>query len=80
MAVDRVMIFSFADCTPRCLVVLHVEWAIFCLVVSMLLENVAKTFSLHESNVLLVDFLSTGVFGMSGRRALGALDILTFEV
>ena len=75
MAVGHVMIFSFADCTPRCLAILHVEWAIFCQVVSMILENVTKTFGLHESNVL-----STVVFGMSGRRALCAPDILIFEV
>ena len=79
MAVDYVMIFSFADCTPGCLDIIHVERAIFCRVVPVLLENVAKTFCLHESNVLSVVFLSTVVFGMSGRRALGALDILIFK-
>ena len=80
MAFGRVMIFSFTDCTTRCLVVLHVEWVIFCRVISMLLENVTKKFRLHESNVLSADFLSTFVFGMSGRQALCAPDILTFEV
>ena len=80
MAVDYVMIFSFVDCTPGCLAVLHVERAIFCRVVLVLLANVAKTFGLHESNVLSVVFLSTVVFGMSGRRALYAPDILIFEV
>ena len=67
MEVDSVMIFSFTYCTPICLIVLHVERAIFCRVVSILLENVAKTFSLHESNVLSADVLATVVFGMSGR-------------
>ena len=62
MVVGHVMIFSFIDCTPRCLAILHVEWAIFCQVVCMLLENVAKKFSLHELNVLLADVLSTFVF------------------
>ena len=80
MAVNYVMIFSFTDCTPRCLVVLHVEQTIFCRVVSMLLANVAKTFRLHESNVFSSIFLSIVVFGMSGRRALCAPDILIFEV
>ena len=67
MVVNCVMIFSFADCTPRCLYVLHVEQAIFCRVLSMLLANVAKTFCLHESNVLSAVLLSTIVFGMSIR-------------
>ena len=75
MAVGSVMIFSFTNCTPWWFSIIHIEWAIFCRVVSMLLENVAKTFSLHESNVL-----STIVFWMSGRQALHAPDILTFEV
>ena len=80
MAVGCVIIFSFIDCTPGCLVVLHVEWAIFCRVIPMLLENVAKTFCLHESNVLSAVFLSTIVFGVSGGRACGAPDILILEV
>ena len=62
MSVDHFMIFSFTHCTPRSLAVLHVEQVIFCRVVSMLLENVAKTFSLHESNILSADVLSTVVF------------------
>ena len=80
MAVGRVMIFSFTDCTPRFLAVLYVEWEIFCRVVTMLLENVVKTFRLHESNVLSAVFLSTVVFGMSSHRALCAPAILIFEV
>ena len=80
MAVDCIMIFGFADCTPRCLAVLHVERAVFCRVVPVLLENVAKIFCLYESNVLSVVFLSTVVFGMSGRRALCAPDLLIIEV
>ena len=66
MAVSHVMIFCFTDCIPRSLVVLHVERAIFCRVVPMLLENITKIFFLHESNVLSTVFLSTVVFGMSG--------------
>ena len=62
MAVGCVMIFGFTDCTPGRLAVLHVEWEIFCRVVPVLLENVTKTFGLHESNVLSADFLSTIVF------------------
>ena len=62
MAFDRVMIFSFIDCTPRCLIILHVERTIFCRVVSMLLENVTKIISLHESNVRSADVLSTVIF------------------
>ena len=46
----------------------------------MLLENVTKIFGLHESNVLSAVFLSTVVFGVVGRRAFGALDILILEV
>ena len=80
MAVGCVMIFSFAECTPICLAILHVEQEIFCRVVSMLLENVVKTFFLHELNVLSAIFLSTIVFGMSGRRAHCAPDILIFYV
>ena len=62
MAVGCVMIFSFTDCTPRCLVIIHVEWAIFYPVVSMILENVTKTFVLYESNLLSTNFLSIVVF------------------
>ena len=62
MAVGRVMIFSFADCIPRILVVIHVEREIFCQVVPLLLEDVTKTFHIHESNVLSADFLLTVVF------------------
>ena len=80
MTADRVMIFSLADGTPGGLAILRVERVVFCRVISMLLENVAKTFSLHKSNVLSTDFLSTVVFGMSDCRALHAPDILTFEV
>ena len=80
MAVGHVMIFGFADCTPRCLDVLHVEREIFFRVVSMLLENVAKTFCLHKSGILSADVLSIVVFRMSGCRALHAPYILTFEV
>ena len=80
MVVSYVMIFSFIDCTPRCLAIIHVEREIFCPVVSMLLENVAKTFSLHESNILSTDVLAIVVFEMSGRRALNAPNILIFEV
>ena len=75
MTVGRIVIFGFADCTLGCLVILHVEREIFCRVIPMLLENVAKIFGLHESNVL-----STVVFGVSIRRALGAPDILILEV
>ena len=80
MTVSRIMIFSLTGCTLGCLAILHVEQAIFCRVVSMLLENVTKTFCLHKSNVLPAVFLSTVVFGMSDRRALCAQDILIFEV
>ena len=62
MAVGRVMIFSFADCTPICLAILHVEWAIFCGMLSMLLADVVKTFYLHKSNILSADILSAVVF------------------
>ena len=62
MEFGSVMIFSFTDCTPRCLVVLHVERTIFCRVVSLLLGNVAKTFCPHESNFLSAGSLSTVVF------------------
>ena len=80
MAVVRVVIFSFVDCTPRCLDVLHVERAVFCRVVPMLLANVAKIFCLYELNVMSAVFLLTVVFGVSSRQALGALDILIIEV
>ena len=80
MTVGRVMIFGFADCTPGCLAVLHVEWAIFCRVIPMHLENVTKRFGLHESNILSAVFLSTIVFGVADRRAFGAPDLLILEV
>ena len=67
LTVDRVMTFGLVDGTAGGLAVLHVEREIFCRVISMLLENVAKKFSLHESNVRSADFLSIGVFGMFGR-------------
>ena len=75
MAVGRIVIFGFTDCTPGCLAILHVERVVFFRVVPMLLENVAKIFHLLESNVL-----STIVFGMAGRRAFGAPDLLILEV
>ena len=80
MAVGCVMIFSFSYCTPRCLVVLHVEREIFCQVIPMILENVAKSFGLHKSNVLSAVFLSIVVFGVADRRAFGAPDLLILEV
>ena len=80
MVVVHVMIFSFVDYTPGCLAVLHVEWEVFCQLVPMLLENVAKIFGLQESNVLLDVFLSTIVFGIAIHRAFGAPDLLILEV
>ena len=80
MAVNRIVIFGSAYYRPGGLVFIHVEQELFCLIIPMLLENATKRFGLHESNVLSVVFLSTVVFGMSGRRALCAPDILIFEV
>ena len=80
MAVDRVMIFGFTDCTIGCLAVLHVEWAVFFRVVPMFLADVVKIFHLHESNILSAVFLSTIIFGVSGHRALCAPDLLILEV
>ena len=79
MAVDCVMIFSFTDCTPRCLAILHVEWEIFHRVISVFLENVAKGLGLYELNVLSAIFLSTVIFRMAGRQAFGAPDLLILE-
>ena len=79
MAVGRIVIFGFIDCTPGCLFILHVEWVVFFGVVPMLLANVAKIFCLHESNVLSAVFLSIVIFGMGSRRAFGALDLLSLE-
>ena len=62
VTIGRVMIFSLVDVTPGGLATLQVERAVFCPVVPMLLADVAKTFHLHELNVLLADFLSTVVF------------------
>ena len=80
MKVSRVMIFSLADGTPGGLSILHVERAVFRRVIPVLLENVAKRFGLHESNVLSAVFLSTVVFGVAGHRAFGAPDLLILEV
>ena len=73
------MTFGLVDGTPRSLVVLHVERAIFRQVISMLLENAAKEFGLYESNVLSAVFPSTVIFVMAGRQAFGALDLLILE-
>ena len=79
MTVGRVMTFGLADGTPRSLSVLHVKWIVFCRVISMFLENVAKGLGLYESNVLSAIFLSTVIFRMADRRAFGALDLLILE-
>ena len=80
MVVGHTVIFDYTDCTPGCLVVLHVERVVFCLVIPMLLINVAKKICLHESNVLSAVFLLMVVFGVAGHQAFGAPDILILEV
>ena len=47
--------------------------------IPMLLENVKKIFGLHESNVLSAVFLLTVSFGVAGRRAFGAPDLLILK-
>ena len=45
----------------------------------MLLENVTKGLGPYESNLLSAVILSTVIFGMVGRRAFGAPDLLILE-
>ena len=45
----------------------------------MLLAYVAERIGLYESNVLSTVLLSTIIFGMAGRQALGAPDLLILE-
>ena len=73
------MTFGLANGTPGSLVVLHVKWAVYCRVISVFLENVAKGFGLYKSNVLSVIFLSTVILGMVGCREFGAPYLLTLE-
>ena len=73
------MNFGLADGTLGGLAVLHVERAIFRQVIPVLLANVAKRLGLYESNVLSTVLLSTIIFGMAGRRAFGASDLLILE-
>ena len=68
------MTFGLADGTPGGLAILHVEREIFHQVICMLLEDVTKGLGLYESNVL-----STVIFGMVGRRAFGAPNLLILK-
>ena len=79
LTVGRVMTFGLADGTPRSLVVLHVEQAIFHRVISVFLENVTKGLGLYKSDVLSSIFLLTVIFRMADHRAFSAPDLLILE-
>ena len=79
LTVDHVMNFGLVDGTPKGLAILHVEWAIFRQVISVLLENVTKQLHLYELNIPLAVILSTFIFGVADRRAFGAPYLLILE-
>ena len=80
MAANCRVALNFIDRTPRSFAILHVVWAMFCHMISMLLTDITETFCLNKTYVLSTYFLLTIIFGVAGCRTFCRPNLLTLEV